>query len=88
MHLLKTRPLVSEEGQEGRTAAQWFCSLAASSLPRERPLPLHNLLSDNCDKASHAWLRRGSAAIARSRRGIWRPASRTLAQVTLPHAAK
>jgi hypothetical protein len=37
---------------------------------------------------AHAWLRRGSAAIARSRREIWRPASRTLAQVTLPHATK
>ena len=37
---------------------------------------------------AHAWLRRGSAAMTRSRRGIWRPASRTLAQVTLPHAAK
>jgi hypothetical protein len=37
---------------------------------------------------AHAWVRCGSAAIARSRRGSWRPTSRTLAQVTLPHAAK
>ena len=37
---------------------------------------------------AHAWVRCGSAAIARSKRGSWRPTSRTLAQVTLPHAAK
>jgi len=29
MHLIKTQPLGIEEGQEGRTAAQLFCSLAA-----------------------------------------------------------
>jgi transposase-like protein len=33
LHMIKTRPLGVEEGNEGLTAAAWFYSLAASSPP-------------------------------------------------------
>src|SRR5215470_18456308 len=41
MHMIKKRQLVVAEGDEGRTAAALFDSLAASSLHRPGQLPLH-----------------------------------------------
>ena len=45
MHMIKKRQLVVAEGDEGRTAAELFSSLAASSLHRPGQLPLHDLPS-------------------------------------------
>jgi len=47
--LLKHKPLVGEAGDEGRTAAEPFDALAASSPYRQGPLPRHHLLSKICD---------------------------------------
>ena len=49
MPMIKKRQLVGEEGNEGLPAAELFYSLAASSLHRQGPLPLHDLLSKICD---------------------------------------
>jgi len=49
MHMIKTRQLVAEAGEESRTAAALCDSLAASSPPRQGPLPLHDLLRKICD---------------------------------------
>jgi len=49
MHMIKKRQMRVEAGDEGRTAAELFYSLAASSLHRQGPLPLHDLLSKICD---------------------------------------
>jgi hypothetical protein len=49
MHMLKKKQLVVEAGDEGRTAAELFYSLAASSLRRQGYLSLHNLRSKICD---------------------------------------
>jgi hypothetical protein len=43
--------MIMEAGEEGRTVAEQFYSLAASSLHRPGQLPLHDLLSNICDKA-------------------------------------
>jgi hypothetical protein len=51
MHMMKKRPMVVEAGEEGLTAAALFYSLAASSPPRQRQLPLHGPLSSLCDRA-------------------------------------
>ena len=42
MHMLKQRQLVLEDGDEGRTAATRFCSLAASCPSRQGQPPLHD----------------------------------------------
>jgi hypothetical protein len=49
MPMLKKRQLVVEEGDESRTAAALFSSLAASSPHGRGPLPLQHLLSKMCD---------------------------------------
>src|SRR5438094_2804157 len=51
MHMIQQRQLVVAVGAEGRTAAALFYSLAASSPPRQRQLPLHGPLSSMCDRA-------------------------------------
>jgi hypothetical protein len=51
MHMIKKRQMVVEAGEEGLTAAEVFYSLAASSPPRQEPLPLHGSLSNICDRA-------------------------------------
>ena len=51
MHMIKKRQMVSEAGDEGRTAAALFDSLAASSSHRQGQLPLHGTLKHICDKA-------------------------------------
>jgi hypothetical protein len=45
MHMMKKRQLRGEAVAEGRTAAEQFYSLAASSLNRPGPLPLQDLLA-------------------------------------------
>jgi putative transposase len=52
MHMIKKRQMVVEAGEEGLTAAEMFYSLAASSPPRQEPLPLHGSLSNICDRAA------------------------------------
>jgi putative transposase len=49
MHMIKTRQLRVEAGDEGRPAAERFYSLAASSPHRQGQLPLHDLLRKICD---------------------------------------
>jgi hypothetical protein len=49
MLMLKQRQRVVEAGDEGRPAAARGYSRAASSLHRQGPLPLHDLLSTMCD---------------------------------------
>ena len=49
MHRIKKRQRMVEAGEEGRTAAELFYSLAASSLHRQGQLPLHDLLCKICD---------------------------------------
>jgi putative transposase len=51
MHMIKKRQMRLEVGDEGRTAAELFYSLAAQSPPQTRPLPLPDLPSKICDKA-------------------------------------
>jgi hypothetical protein len=51
MHMIQKRQMVVEAGEEGLTAAALFSSLAASSPPRQRQLPLHGPLSRMCDRA-------------------------------------
>ena len=50
MHMLKKSQRVSEAGDEGRTAAEPFSALAASSPHRREFLPPKRLLVRNCDK--------------------------------------
>ena len=52
MHMLKTRQLVVEEGDEGLTAAELFYSLAAYSPHRLGQLPSNRLHTKICDKAA------------------------------------
>jgi len=49
MPRIKKRQLMVEEGDEGRTAAARFYSLAAACPHRQGHLPLHDLLSKICD---------------------------------------
>ena len=49
LHMIKTRQMRGEAGDEGLTAAALFYSLAAKSLHRQGQLPLHDLLSKICD---------------------------------------
>jgi len=49
MPMIQTRLLGVEAGAESRPAAAWCDSLAASSPPRQGPLPLHDLMRKICD---------------------------------------
>jgi len=51
MHMLKKRQLGGEGGEEGRTAAALFSSLAASSPPSQGQPSLHGPLSKSGDRA-------------------------------------
>ena len=48
--MIRKKHMVVEAGEEGLTAAEPFYSRAASSPPRQGPLPLHDLPSKICDK--------------------------------------
>src|SRR3989449_2323688 len=84
MHMIKKRQMVVGAGEEGRTAAELFYSLAASSLPRQGQLPLHDFLSKICDttpsspSATHSSIATGVSVLSlvlpsRTPRRIGRP---------------